>query len=299
MPKYSQPMLCGYLCQQLNHCVAAENNRDEDAGPARAKLETLYRELLKLTSEERALLCEEPHDLIKNTEILSALRSHTENNQRAAPPPPPKIRKGKGSKSDIDASVESPGPASAIGGSSTRIKAGLGRSGSVPFSREPKEAAAGPSKMGADDAASASSGADGARAERAGKLVMGAEVAYKQARPKEDGSQWIQCTIISINEVGNNKKSYRVQDTEPDEQGRPGEVYKAWATALIAIPPEGSALPDYPNGKHVLARYPETTTFYRAEVTGMKKDICKLKFEDDMNQEMEVDRRYVLDMTSK
>ena len=49
----------------------------------------------------------------------------------------------------------------------------------------------------------------------------------------------------------------------------------------------------------MLARYPETTTFYRAEVTGVKKDVYRLKFEDDQNKEMEVDRRFVLDMSNK
>lgn len=65
---------------------------------------------------------------------------------------------------------------------------------------------------------------------------------------------------------------------------------------MIAIPTPDAFLVDYPVGKHVLARYPETTTFYRAEVTAIKKDIYQLKFEDDQNQEMEVARRYVLDL---
>ena len=93
--------------------------------------------------------------------------------------------------------------------------------------------------------------------------------------------------------------SYEVQDPEPDENGAPGQVYKASAAALIAIPPEDAILPDHPVGKHVLARYPETTTFYRAEVTGTTKGGCRLKFEDDQNQEMEVDRRFVLDVSNK
>ena len=92
---------------------------------------------------------------------------------------------------------------------------------------------------------------------------------------------------------------YEVQDPEPDETGAPGQIYKTSAAALIAIPLHDAILPDYPVGKHVLARYPETTTFYRAEVTAMKKDVCRLKFEDDQNQEMEVDRRFVLDFSNK
>jgi hypothetical protein len=93
--------------------------------------------------------------------------------------------------------------------------------------------------------------------------------------------------------------SYEVQDPEPDETGAPGQVYKTSAAALIAIPSVDAILPDYPVGKTVLARYPETTTFYRAEVTGVKKDVYRLKFEDDQNKEMEVDRRFVLDMSNK
>ena len=252
----------------------------------------MYRENVKLTSDEKAILDQEPHDLIKNVEILAALRSHTESNQQRGPPPL-KARKLKGAKPEADLAAESPGPTSTTPSSATtRIKGAVGRSGSVPFAREGKEATA----VKLED------GGAGGAAERAGKLVAGAEVAYKQAKPKEDGSQWIQCTILAVTESSKGGKVYKVQDTEPDEPGAPGapgDVYKATAAALIAIPPRGSALSDFPVGKHVLARYPDTSTFYNAEVTGMKKDICKLKFEDDMNQEMDVDRRYVLELTSK
>jgi SAGA-associated factor 29 len=92
---------------------------------------------------------------------------------------------------------------------------------------------------------------------------------------------------------------YEVQDPEPDENGAPGQIYKSSAAALIAIPSADAVLPDFQVGKHVLARYPETTTFYRAEVTGAKKDVYRLKFEDDQNQEMEVNRRFVLDFSPK
>ena len=251
----------------------------------------MYRENVKLTSDEKAILLEEPHDLIKNVEILAALRSHTESNQQRGPPPL-KARKLKGTKPDMDLAVESPGPTSVTPTTSAaRVKGAAGRSGSVPFTREGKETAAAAVKL--------EDGGAGGAAERAGRLVPGAEVAYKQAKPKEDGSQWIQCTILSVQDAAKGGKVYRVQDTEPDDTGAPGDVYRATAAVLIAIPPKGSALPDYPVGKHVLARYPDTSTFYNAEVTGMKKDACKLKFEDDMNQEMDVDRRYVLELTNK
>ena len=94
--------------------------------------------------------------------------------------------------------------------------------------------------------------------------------------------------------------SYEVQDPEPDDTGAPGQIYKTGAANLIAIPSADAMLAEYPVGKQVLARYPETTTFYHAEVTGVvNKDICRLKFEDDQNQENEVARRYVLELNSK
>lgn len=51
----------------------------------------------------------------------------------------------------------------------------------------------------------------------------------------------------------------------------------------------------------MLARYPETTTFYRAKVISMKKDSCRLNFEgeDEKDKETDVDRRYVLDVGNK
>jgi SAGA-associated factor 29 len=47
----------------------------------------------------------------------------------------------------------------------------------------------------------------------------------------------------------------------------------------------------------VLARYPDTTTFYRAEVVAMNGKLVKLRFEGEEDEQvtMEVDRRFVLD----
>ena len=155
-------------------------------------------------------------------------------------------------------------------------------------------------------------------AERIAKLTVGSEVAYKQSRPREDGSQWIQCHIISITGEGKARR-YEVADPEPDESTGTGAVYKANAAALIPIPPKSDAarggaggagapahpgaaevLKEVPVGKTVLARYPETTTFYRAEVRALRRDkqggeVYRLSFEDD-EQERDVPRRYVLDV---
>ena len=93
---------------------------------------------------------------------------------------------------------------------------------------------------------------------------------------------------------------YDVQDPEPSENGEQGAVFKTTAASLILIPRAGSALPVFPVGKQVLSRYPDTTTFYRAEVMGSKKDVYRLKFEgEEDDKEMEVDKRFVLDVPEK
>ena len=77
-------------------------------------------------------------------------------------------------------------------------------------------------------------------------------------------------------------------------------MFKTTAASLIPIPRAGTVLPSFSTGKQVLARYPDTTTFYRAEVMGSKKDTYRLKFEgEEDDKEMEVDKRFVLDVPGK
>ena len=275
------------------------------------EMDSLTREVLKLTQEEHKLLNEEPTDIRRNIEILQALRAASSNDSGRAASPAARNAKDKqrkhkassgsagasGPKFDAAEGLESPGPSPIATG---RLKGSSGRSSSVAGGREAKETSVKAEEgepSGANRTALVSEGSKGPSAERAGKFFVGAEVAYKQAKPKEDGSQWIQCTILSITER-NGKKRYEVQDPEPDETGAPGDIYTASASALIAIPGAEAELGELPVGKAVLARYPETTTFYRAEVTGYvgAKGLCLLKFEDDQNQEMEVDRRFVLSL---
>ncbi|KAL8696191.1 MAG: hypothetical protein Q9201_007781 [Fulgogasparrea decipioides] len=253
-------------------------------------LQALYREGLKLAEEEQKILNEEPNDVIKNVGILTALRTASEIEPRN--PSQSKSRNPKRQKLDTDGTVESPGPSPSAPTSVAKVKAGAVRSGSVPVVKTEKE-----QKEPIVKAEEGTEGVKGPSAEKAGKFFVGAEVAYKLAKAKED-PEWIQCEIINIDTAGN-KKRYEVQDPEPDDNGQPGQIYKASAAALIAIPSPDTVLPDYPVGKQVLARYPETTTFYRALVTNVKKDVYRLKFEDDNENEWEVARRFVLDLTNK
>ncbi|AET37541.1 Sgf29p Ecym_1303 [Eremothecium cymbalariae DBVPG len=127
-------------------------------------------------------------------------------------------------------------------------------------------------------------------------IYVGSEVAYK---PKRTGAEaeWFQCEVTKISADGT---KFEVRDPEPDEFGQPGGVFKCNWKEILLIPPSNSTrqqIPNYPSSTKVLARYPETTTFYPAMVIGNKRDgTCRLRFdgEEEVDKETEVDRRYVL-----
>ncbi|KLJ11784.1 SAGA-associated factor 29 [Blastomyces silverae] len=173
-----------------------------------------------------------------------------------------------------------------------RLKNSTHRSASVSSSQA-REAVSVKSEDGGE-------GTKGTVAEKSGHLFVGAEVVFKHNK-KQQGveGEGIQCIIKSIAGEGH-KKRYDVQDPEPSENGEEGAVYKTTAASLIPIPRIGASLPSFSVGKQVLARYPDTTTFYRAEVMGSKKDVYRLKFEgEEDDKEMDVDRRFVLDIPGK
>lgn len=133
--------------------------------------------------------------MIKNIGILKALCAASANEPRN-----PQQSKSRGQKikqkADMDGAADSPGPSPSVATTSaTKLKGSSVRSGSVPSTKDCKET----SVDGAE-------GSKGPSVEKSGKLFVGAEVAYKQAKMKEDGSQWIQCNIVAITEAGNKKR---------------------------------------------------------------------------------------------
>ena len=93
-------------------------------------------------------------------------------------------------------------------------------------------------------------------------------MAFHLPKAKQSDAEWIQCNVIRI--TGDYPKlRYEVQDPEPDDHGTI-QTYKANASSLILIPDDSAGLPPLPSGTMVLARYPETTTFYKAEVIATK-----------------------------
>ena len=66
---------------------------------------------------------------------------------------------------------------------------------------------------------------------------------------------------------------------------------------MVAVPPVGTKLPDFEVGKEVLALYPSSSCFYRAEVKSTQGDKVELLFEDDEADTLRlVERRYVFDI---
>ncbi|KAL4900949.1 hypothetical protein BDW74DRAFT_160862 [Aspergillus multicolor] len=255
------------------------------------QLDGLYRQMLKLCEEERAILQDEPSDVIKNLGLLTALRQASEAEapmSRAA-----SLSKNRKKRNDMDGSAtDSPGPSGGLSDKGGRSKGGTQRSTSVSSTQIRDNV-----QVKIEEGAESSKATP---AERNGQLTVGAEVVFKHNKNKQGvEGEGIQCIIKGITGEGT-KKRYDVQDPEPNENGEQGAVYKTTAVSLIPIPPEGSTLPSFPVGKQVLARYPDTTTFYRAEVMGSKKDHYRLKFEgEEDDKEMEVHRRFVLDIGGK
>ena len=136
---------------------------------------------------------------MKNLSILKALRAASEDSSIRATQLLKSRNQKRAGRLDNDGSLDSPGPSPSVVIPSSRTKgSSVVRSGSVPLAKELR-----------DPIIKAEELVDGYPSpinERVNKLVKGAEVAYKQARAKEDGSQWIQCTIIEISEVKGKKQ---------------------------------------------------------------------------------------------
>ncbi len=102
--------------------------------------------------------------------------------------------------------------------------------------------------------------------------------------------------VSSIECLTNMQLRYRVQDSEPDEDGADGKIYKTPATNLIAITPRNQFMKtEYPIGKRVLARYPHTTGFFPATVKDSSEErrLYMLNFDSDNDRVVEVDARFV------
>lgn len=85
-------------------------------------------------------------------------------------------------------------------------------------------------------------------------------------------------------------------DCDPDPTQTTSSPYRVTWKELLPIPSSEVGLPVLEHGKLVLAVYPQTTTFYKAEVVSQTGTKVKLRFEgeEEAGKTEDVDRRYVL-----
>lgn len=122
------------------------------------------------------------------------------------------------------------------------------------------------------------------------------EVAFKPKPMNNEQTDWILGIVQDVRGDGKSRR-YRVLDADVDENGHQKD-FRTSASSMILIPKEGTVLPPLETGKTVLALYPNTTTFYKAEVMGMDGDgKVNLKFEgeESSNTMQAVTRRHVVE----
>ncbi|RMZ90927.1 hypothetical protein DV736_g1829, partial [Chaetothyriales sp. CBS 134916] len=247
------------------------------------RLDDLYRTQMRLAESEKKTVDEQ--DIVNNIAILKTLQTSDEPAPRNGAA---KARKGGQRLPIIEPEVvESTGrghsPSEARNELMKRVKSTSQRSSSVASQTR---------------ATVKEESADGKLATPAGttpQLAVGVEVFYKF--PK--GSKEVEGEGIHgiIKKVWHDKKpvQYDVQDPEADPAGKQ-TVRRAMARELVPIPTNAANLPIFVTGSRVYAKYPETDTFYNAEVRLFSKGVYTLMFEgEEDNRELTVDKRFVLD----
>ncbi|KAE8449905.1 hypothetical protein EG329_007382 [Mollisiaceae sp. DMI_Dod_QoI] len=235
-------------------------------------LDALYREQVKISEESKQL----EEGMKVQMGLMIDMQRH---NEQAAAEKSARASSSRTSGMDFDGPSDSliPSPAD----NRQVRKLGTSRTGSLPPSRAdgtPSEASERVSKP---------------------KIVyaQNEEVAFKRKTPgKPEEQDWIQGRVVRVIGEGKSRR-YDVEDPFPDNNAS-SVIYKSSASQMVPIPPEGSPLEDYEIGKRVLALYPDTTTFYRAEVKAMLDGgaSVQLLFEDEAAGELKiVTRRFVLD----
>lgn len=124
------------------------------------------------------------------------------------------------------------------------------------------------------------------------------EVAFKPKQANAENTDWILGIVQEVKGEGKSRR-YKVLDADPDEAASSGpKEFRTSASNMILIPKEDVPLPPLDSGKTVLALYPNTTTFYKAEVMGMTSDgKVNLRFdgEESNNVMQSVVRRMVVE----
>jgi len=99
-------------------------------------------------------------------------------------------------------------------------------------------------------------------------FVQGQDVVFiPESSIPGESTEWMMGKVQQV--LGEGKaRRYKVQDADPDIPPDDRVEYRTSATKMVAIPPVGAELHNLDNGESVLALYPDSTTFHKAEVIG-------------------------------
>ncbi|KAF2865129.1 SGF29 tudor-like domain-containing protein [Massariosphaeria phaeospora] len=295
--------------------TARINRGDSPSSRVDDQLEEAIRENIRVCNTASDLIkSDSQQDLSFNLTILTAIRTSDD----AEPPASRsasvgKLQRDRQNKRRLTDTIDDresittdspggPSPKVVIPPPKDRLiaKSGGSRAGSVPAVRE--------SSVKAEDDKD-----DPGKESSRHRLIVGTDVLYRNNKYRNSEGEGILCRVTSV--IGEGKqRRYEIIDADPDPP-TPAVPYRASVNHLVAIPPPATnlTLPDLPSKRNVLALYPGTTTFYKAEVVsawrgaaGVKKEdgseeagsanYVRLRFEgeDEADREMSVERRYVL-----
>lgn len=283
------------------------------------ELEQALRDNIRNLEQAQALLqaVDGGNDISTQIGILAALRASPEISSvsRAASVGHGKTGRDRHGKRKLTDSVDDrdsiatdspggPSPKVVISSQKDRLvaKTSSSRAGSVPAARD------GSVKMEDDK--------DDLGKDSRPRLSPQTEVLYRNNAKNRSSNnsasfegEGILCRVTSV--IGEGKqRRYEIIDADPDPP-TPCVPYRASVNHLIPITPPSTntTLPDLNKGRNVLALYPGTTTFYKAEVVAgwrvadwkedgkdVAENLVRLRFEgeDEADREMSVERRYVL-----
>ncbi|KAH0287204.1 hypothetical protein M436DRAFT_57096 [Aureobasidium namibiae CBS 147.97] len=275
------------------------------------RLESLYRENVKISEEVSHIIDGNSDDmsLLDSIKILAGLReaseeslqlSRSHSNSKGGRNANLKRKAGSMDVDDEVGRVESPRPGPRQGAEKDRLAVSEGKS--RERNRERSVTSTREVSVKLEDGAESVASTNEPRTSRL-QLSLGAHVFYRNKGRTQEG-EGILCRVTNV--IGEGKqRRYEIQDADPDPVpgGELPPPYRASVAHLMPIPTENRGLADLNKGRNVLAQYPDTTTFYKAEVTTNWKskdlsldrgDHVRLTFEGDEQKIMEVERRFVL-----
>lgn len=248
----------------------------------------LFREGVRLSEQQIAKL--QDTSFITKLELLRDIRMSNELDAAAEASSTARGSSSRASHIECDGPSDSPGPSPA------EVRQVRKLLHSRNSSQPPKAS---------DDVKSTTSESSERMTKTKVVYAVGDKVAFrrKQVIKHSDGKtteelEWIQGKVIKV--IGEGKtRRYEVKDPYYTPESKDGpEVYKSSASQMVPIPVEGANLEVYEVGKRVLALYPDTSQFYRAEVKGTLNGgtHVQLLFEDELEGILKtVERRFTLD----